>query len=104
MRDRVKDVLMLCKGSAIYFLTISLNYLIVIFTKRQILINKISYPITNPKILTRYLNKKKKAYTKSREPANASNLANRRAKFAFLTQLYVVQCTVAIFHLNSNQV
>ena len=34
-------------------------------------------------ILTRYLRKKEKAHTKARNAANASNLANRRAKFDF---------------------
>ena len=38
---------------------------------------------TSPEIITRYLTKKNKAYSKAREAANASNLANRRAKFAF---------------------
>ena len=42
---------------------------------------------TNPEILTHYLNKKTKAYTKAREAANASNLANRRAKLAFFNSV-----------------
>ena len=36
-----------------------------------------------PEILTRYLTKRNKAYNKSREAANKSNVANRRAKYAF---------------------
>ena len=42
---------------------------------------------TNPEILTRYLYKKTKAYTKAREAANASTLANRRAKLAFFNSV-----------------
>ena len=38
---------------------------------------------TPPEILTKYLNKKNKAFAKSREAANASNIANRRVKSAF---------------------
>ena len=38
-------------------------------------------------ILTRCLAKKSKAYTKSRDAANASNLANRRAKYAFYNSI-----------------
>ena len=38
---------------------------------------------TSPELLTRYQIKKDKAFSKAREAANASNLANRRAKFAF---------------------
>ena len=38
---------------------------------------------TNPDILTRFLAKRNKAYTKAREAANSSNLANRSTKTAF---------------------
>ena len=42
---------------------------------------------TVPDILTRCLAKRNKAYSKSRDAANASNLANRRAKFAFYNSI-----------------
>ena len=37
------------------------------------LLNNVNTP---PEILTKYLNKKKRAFVKSREAANASNIAN----------------------------
>ena len=40
-----------------------------------------------PEILTRYLAKRNKAYYKSREAANKSNVANRRAKYAFFNSV-----------------
>ena len=42
---------------------------------------------TSPDILTRFLAKRNKAFTKSRDSANASNLANRRAKYAFYNSI-----------------
>ena len=38
---------------------------------------------TPPEILTKYLNKRNRAFAKSRDAANASNTANRRVKTAF---------------------
>ena len=46
---------------------------------------------TAPEILTKYLHKKNKAFAKSREAANASNIANRRVKSAFFNS---VNCTM----------
>ena len=46
---------------------------------------------TSSEILTRYLAKRNKTFSKSRDSANASNLANRRAKFAFYN---TVNCTM----------
>ena len=40
-----------------------------------------------PDILTRCLAKRNKAHTKSRDAANASNLANRRAKHEFYNSI-----------------
>ena len=42
---------------------------------------------TAPEILTKYLAKKERAYSKARNAANSSNLANRRAKFEFFNSL-----------------
>ena len=53
-------------------------------SKYEILLSKGD---TTPEILTRYLAKKCKAYDKSREAANNSNVANRRAKSAFFNSL-----------------
>ena len=38
---------------------------------------------TNPNVLTKYLEKKNKAFAKSRSAANDSTMANRRAKIEF---------------------
>ena len=46
------------------------------------LLNKLN---TRPEILTRFLNKKNKAFEKSRNAANESTKANRRVKLAFIT-------------------
>ena len=42
---------------------------------------------TPSEILTKYLNRKNRAFTKSRESANQSTLANRRIKFAFFNSV-----------------
>ena len=40
-------------------------------------------PNTPPEVLTRYLDRKDRAFAKSRNAANASNKANKRVKSAF---------------------
>ena len=55
---------------------------------------------TSPEILTRYLAKKTKAFSKSRESSNTSNLANRRAKFAFYN---TVNCTMNNYSISAKK-
>ena len=42
---------------------------------------------TNPEILTKYLDKKNKAFLKARKAANQSTMANKRAKLAFFNSV-----------------
>ena len=50
--------------------------------------------------MTRYLAKKPKAFSKSRESSNTSNLANRRAKFAFYN---TVNCTMNNYSISAKK-
>ena len=54
----------------------------------------------SPEILTRYLAKKTKTFSKARESANTSNLANRRAKFAFYN---TVNCTMNNYSISAKK-
>ena len=51
---------------------------------------------TRPEILTRYLGKRNKAYSKAREAANNSNVANRRAKYAFYNSVNSTMNNISI--------
>ena len=46
-------------------------------------INILNQPNASPEMITKHLNKKNKAFVKSRNAANHSTIANRRVKFAF---------------------